>query len=216
MAVMLPLIADSHDVHSSKFNNSPLFINPAMTANFRGNFRFGLIYRNQRSIWVPYKIYSVFGDSKIKFSSMNRTCFGVAIMAYKNNAGDGILQNSLGSISFSATQGFSRFNTFRVSTGFSTGFVNRCVNLTQFVFDVQWNRLYFDPNQSNNEPFTSTSVFAFDFIFGLLIVYDILYNMRAYSGASISHINRPKSTFYNDGNRINRNLIVQGNITLLR
>ena len=198
----------SQDIHFSQFYNALLNVNPALTGVGAAPVRIGLLYRNQwNSISSPYKTYTGFVDGRFTIKGLYRTWFGVGVAAYNDQAGDGVLSNTLASFSLSVTQGFNRDNTFLASMGFSVGLLNRSVQFSNFVFDEQWNGVKFDPNLGSNEPFSSQSVMALDFNFGVNISYAINRNTKVELGTSLHHINRPKTSFYDADNRIDLKLI---------
>ncbi len=203
----------SQDIHFSQFYNSPLIINPALTGNINEEFRAGLNYRNQgESITVPYKTFSVFLDSKLIPNFLRRSEIGIGGLFYNDNAGDGNLQNSTGMLFSSFTKGFNRHNTFLATIGFSVGFFNRSVNFAELTFDNQWNGTSFDPTLLSNEPFKNSSVFAVNFNFGMLISYSFSRKIIAILGASLSHINQPKVSFYESDNRLDQKYIFHGEV----
>ena len=203
----------SQDIHFSQFYNALLNVNPALTGVGAKPARIGLVYRNQwNSISTPYKTYTGFADGRFSIKGLYRTWFGIGVAAYNDQAGDGVLSNTVASVSFSATQGFNRDNTLLVSMGFSLGLLNRSVQFANLVFDEQWNGVKFDPGQGNNEPVGSQSVMAPDFNFGLNISYAIKSGLKLEAGGSLHHINRPKTSFYNADNRIDMKMIAHARV----
>jgi hypothetical protein len=88
-------------------------------------------------------------------------------------------------------------------------FINRSVDIANLVFDEQWDGVKFNPDLSSNENFASQSVFAPEFNFGVSISYDFNTDFRLQTGAAMFHINKPKTSFYDDDNRIDRKIIFQ-------
>jgi len=215
-------ITYSQDIHFSQFKNASQLINPALTGKSitqyidESYFSFGTNFKNQgSSISVPYRTYSAFFDGSVSPRKMKRSLIGFGLVLYNDMAGDASLQNSSGMISLSFTRGFNRFNTFTASLGFSLGFINRSVDITNLVFDNQWNGVIFDPSQSSSENFASNSVFALNFNFGGLVKYKFNNYFYSQIGASLSHINKPKISFYDNDNKINEKLIVHANALIV-
>lgn len=213
---------NGQDIHFSQFSDSPLFTNPALTGNtitqYIDNplYRAGANFKNQgASITAPYRTYSAFFDGSVNPRRLRKSQIGFGVLLYNDKAGDATLQNSTGMLNFSFTRGFNRFNTLTATLGFSIGFINRTVDITKLVFDNQWNGVVFDPLASNNENFSSSSIFAFNFNFGGLIKYKFNKYLYSQIGASLSHINKPKTTFYDSDNRINQKLIVHANALII-
>jgi len=77
-----------------------LTVNPALTGVGATPVRVGLQYRNQwYSVSAPYKTYTGFADGRFTIKGLYRTWFGVGIAAYNDRAGDGVLSNTLASVS---------------------------------------------------------------------------------------------------------------------
>lgn len=216
--VLIGFASTAQDIHFSQFNDSPLTLNPATTAQVPfldigdNMIRAGGNFKNQgASIGVPYRTYSVFIDGSVGLRNMRRGQMGFGLLVYNDNAGDGSLQNSSAMLNASFTLGFNRRNTFRATLGFSIGFINRSVDVTRLVFDNQWNGVIFDPGASSNENFSTNSIFAVNFNFGGMLTYEVNRNLFLQSGASLNHINKPRTSFYDDDNRINQKLIIHAN-----
>ena len=218
LSVIFGLNTFSQDIHFSQFNDSPLTLNPALTGKIlfqdidENIIRAGGNFKNQgASIAAPYRTYAAFVDGSVGLAKLRRSQMGFGLLLYNDNAGDGSLQNTSAMFNASFTLGFNRRNTFRASLGFAVGFINRSVDVTKLVFDNQWNGIVFDPGASSNENFSTNSIFALNFNFGGLIIYEVNQNLIFQVGSSLSHINKPRTSFYDDDNRINQKLIIHAN-----
>jgi type IX secretion system PorP/SprF family membrane protein len=216
--LLLGFSSTAQDIHFSQFNDSPLTLNPATTAQIPfldigdNMIRAGGNFKNQGAgISAPYRTYSAFVDASVGLARLSRGQMGFGLLFYNDNAGDGSLQNSSVMFNASFTLGFNRRNTFRASLGFAVGFINRSVDVTKLVFDNQWNGVIFDPGASSNENFSTNSIFAMNFNFGGLLTYEINRNLFLQAGASLNHINKPRTSFYDDDNRINQKFILHAN-----
>ncbi len=198
----------SQDVHFSQYYNAFQSLNPALTGRTGDVIRMGMLYRNQwSSISTPYKTYTAFAEGRFTTRRLTRTWFGTGVNAYNDHSGDGTLTNNVAVVSFSVTQGFTPYNTFLVSMGFSVGLINRSVDVSNLVFDEQWDGVKFNPDLSSNENFASQSVFAPEFNFGVSVFYEFNNSLQLSAGVSMMHINKPKTSFYDDDNRIDRKII---------
>lgn len=222
LSLTFTLTSYTQDIHFSQFNDSPETINPALTGKIpfqkidENILRIGGNFKNQgASITVPYRTYSAFIDGSFSSNKMRRSQIGLGLLLYNDNAGDGSLQNSSAMFNAAFTRGFNRFNTFQATLGFSIGFINRSVNISNLVFDNQWNGVKFDPEISNNENFSSNSIFSVNFNFGGLISYNMNKSLILRLGSSLNHINKPRTSFYDNDNRINQKLIIHANATIL-
>ncbi len=210
------------DIHFSQFNDAPQITTPALTGQTiitdidSPLLRAGANFKNQgASISDPYRTYSAFFDGSVDVKKLKKSQIGFGVLLYNDKAGDAALQNSSGMLSLSFTRGFNRFNTLTASLGFSIGFINRTVDLSKLVFDNQWNGVIFDPAASNNENFSSSSIFALNFNFGGLIKYKLNNNLYVLAGAGMSHVNKPRTSFYDNDNRINPKLIIHAEALII-
>lgn len=222
LSFLFAVSISAQDIHFSQFYNSPGTLNPALTGKIqiqdidKNLIRIGANFKNQgASITTPYRTYSAFVDGSFSTTKKRKNQIGYGLLLYNDNAGDGSLQNSSAMFNASFTMGFNRFNTFQATLGFSIGFINRSVDISKLVFDNQWNGVIFDPAASNNENFSSTSIFAVNFNFGGLLSYEVSRGLIFQIGASLNHINKPRTSFYDSDNRINQKLIIHSNASIL-
>src|SRR6187399_2750661 len=94
IAILLaPVTALAQDPHFSQFFASPLTLNPAFTGKFDGDFRVAGNYRNQwPSINKAFVTYTASADVSIlknRISEVDQ--FGVGIMGFKDQSGNGVL-----------------------------------------------------------------------------------------------------------------------------
>lgn len=211
--------ASGQDVHYSQFYSTPLYVNPAMTGNHECDFRFGLNYRQQASyLPVPFETYSAFGDTRFypKFLK-RRGWFGLGGNLYYDNAGSGDLKKTQGMLLGAYSQGFNSDNSLYGSLGIGLGLTNRSINYNSFIFDRQWDadNLLFDPAWSSGENFADNSIFYPDFNLGLALHHLVNDNWLYEFGVSMSHINRPKESFFGEDNRVERKLIAHAGVQFL-
>ena len=204
---------NAQDIHFSQFNNTPLIINPALTGYSDYNLRFGLSYRNQgKSISIPYKTYLAFIDASLSPQFLKRGKLGIGGMFYNDRAGDGNLQNTTAMLYTSYSKGFNRYNTFVGTIGIAIGLINKSVNASGLLFGSQWDGTSFDQSLPNNENFVKNSIFSIDFNFGALISYSVSEKFKLHIGSSLSHINKPKVSFFESDNRLEHKIIIHGGL----
>src|SRR5215213_6221041 len=89
----LAILASAQDPNFSQFFASPLTLNPALTGKFDGDFRLAANYRNQwPTINNAFTTYTVSADASIlknRISEIDQ--FGVGIMGFRDQSGNGIL-----------------------------------------------------------------------------------------------------------------------------
>lgn len=198
MALGMQVSAIAQDLHFSQYFNSPLLINPANTGFIPdGDYRLGINYRNQ---WAsvtnnPYKTFSAFGDVQLFGDRMENGWVGLGGALLRDVAGSGNLTSTrgFGSIAYHQAVGLGSL----VSAGFNVGWINKRVDFTKFTFDNQWNGKFFDLNAPSGEGFITNQVSYFSLQAGLNYAYFPNENTYLNAGVSVSNINRPRESFYN-------------------
>ncbi|MCF8302381.1 MAG: PorP/SprF family type IX secretion system membrane protein [Bacteroidales bacterium] len=210
-----PIAGYTQDIHHSQFFNTSPYINPALTGQSTPDLNIGANYRQQgKTASVPYETYTLFAGLSTAPKSIRRSEIGYGLRFYNDDAGQGILKTSSAHLSASFTKGFNRHNTFRGTLGFAVGFINKSVDFAKLTFDDQWDGRQFNPEIPTMEPYKSTSVFALDFNFGGLIAMQFSEEVKASVGTSLSHINRPKVSFYDMDARVERKLIFHTRLSI--
>ncbi len=211
LSVSVITLVNAQDIHYSQFATSPLYINPAQTGNHECDLRAGLNYRQQAgSFTTPYETYSAFLDTRINPRFLkNHSWLGIGGMMHYDNSGDGGLTNIRAMFLSSYSKGFNSDNSAYGSLGASFAYVNKSLNYDKLIFDSQWDpfELEFDPTLSNQEGFSESSIYYFDFNVGLMFSYLVNSKFRYELGGSINHITQPKESFFGEDNKLGRKLI---------
>lgn len=203
--MVVPMISMAQDVHFSQFYAAPMILNPALTADGSQDMRIGVNYRNQwPAIKSTYRTQSAWLDAKINPAFLSKKDWmGIGGYFYNDKAGVGDLSDTKAVFATSYNKGLNRRNTLYFSVGASVGIGNRSVDYTKLLFASQWSAdSGFDPNNPSNEPYRTSSFFYVDFNGGVQLSYQYKKQYRIYGGSSLSHINRPRSSFYEQQSRI--------------
>lgn len=193
----------AQDPSFSQFFASPLNVNPALTANIDGKWRFISNLRNQ---WVgpasPYATGTVSFDTRLLEKKIPEgSTLGAGIMMMYDKALQGALKSSYASLDVSYNITLSEENaTQRLGIGIGAIYGNKRVDFSKLSFGEQFTGYGFDTNLptaeaalSNMKPYLSSSV-------GIL--YSITTdNSNLEFGAAGFHINRPKQSVLNDPNQ---------------
>ncbi len=190
----------AQDLHFSQYFNSPLLVNPANTGfTPDGDYRLGINYRNQ---WAslggnPYKTFSAFGDVQLFGDRLENGWVGVGGALLRDVAGTGNLTSTraFGSVAYHQALGLASL----LSAGFNIGFVSKKVDFNKLTFDNQWNGKFFDISAPSGEGFITNQVNYFTLQAGLNYAYYPNDNTYLNAGISVSHINRPKESFFTAG-----------------
>lgn len=196
-------MAVAQDPSFSQFFSSPMNVNPALTANIDGKWRFISNLRNQ---WVgpasPYATGTASFESRIMENKISEgTTFGVGGMMMYDKAMQGALKSSYASLNVSYNITLVEENaTQRLGIGIGGIYGNKRVDFSKLNFGEQFTGYGFDTNLptaeaalANMKPYFSSSV-------GIL--YSITTdNSNLEFGASGFHMNRPKQSVLNDPNQ---------------
>jgi len=190
--------AYSQDIHFSMFNTCPLFLNPANTGNFTGDWRIAGNFRNQWSaLSIPYNTASISFDKH--FYVLKQKIGGGAIFINDQSGSLGLSANK-----FYGSAGYSRIiNNHVLTVGLQLGFVYKSLNFEELTLPSQWNTStgQYDPDFPSNETNMGEKVTYLDVNLGLMWKKKInIFEPEA--GISLNHINFPKESFFDAKERL--------------
>ncbi|MGB0404343.1 MAG: PorP/SprF family type IX secretion system membrane protein [Salibacteraceae bacterium] len=180
------------DVHFSQFLYSPFTINPALTGNFDGRYRFGFNYKQQwRSISAPFRTTALWADSR-QFLNLEKTNAGIHF--YYDMAGT----SEYNTLSFSIPLSFQVFTSgnkkHSINLGVQPSFISQSINRDKLTSDAQWNGNKFDPNAPINEDISFESANSIDLALG--VSYRLTKNKwDVTTGFSVYNLITPKTPF---------------------
>ena len=200
----------AQDLHFSQYFNTPLLVNPANTGFApEVDWRAGVNYRNQYSSLTsnPYKTMSAWGDAQVFNNRFDNGWMGIGGAVMKDVAGAGNLSSTraYGSVAYHQLVGMASL----LSIGFNVGYITKKVDFTKLTFDNQWNGQFFDVTIPSGENFAYSQVGYVDLQTGLNYAYFPNNNTYLNAGFSLSHINRPKESFFSNSNNIDARLAVR-------
>ncbi|HSN08746.1 MAG TPA: PorP/SprF family type IX secretion system membrane protein, partial [Hanamia sp.] len=189
------------DLHFSQFFNNPLLTNPANTGFIPdADYRLGASYRNQYSniMAVPYKTMSIYGDAQVFRDRIENGWMGLGGVILRDVAGSGSLTSTkiYGSIAYHQMLGESSLLT----AGFNVGWANKRIDQSKLTFPDQFDGKFFDASLPTSVQLLNNSVSYFDMQVGINYAYFPTKDIYINAGYSIHHVNRPKETFFSDGN----------------
>lgn len=189
------------DPHLSQYFSAPLQLNPALTGNIDGEYRFQFAYRNQ---WwqnsFPYVSSIASSDFQIlknRLSGVGK--LGIGLSVSRDASLSGAMKNSKIMLSTAYQQILDEDGFHSIGIGFQGGYYEKRINLNQIEFESQFTGDQFDLSINNNEQLSSYSQNIFDLNAGLLYSFfngDNSFNL----GFSFNNVLRPKFSFYLDSN----------------
>ncbi|GGH06109.1 PorP/SprF family type IX secretion system membrane protein [Mucilaginibacter phyllosphaerae] len=179
------LPASAQDHMYSQFFNSPVYLNPALNGQFKGDLRMNLIYRNQYtsvpgglsylSASIDYNVPQFGGGIGLLFT---RSSEGYAYLNKNNIAG--IYSYSVGS------------EDYVLSFGLQAGVTNRSVDFSKLAFGDQIDpRLGYIPgSETGADKPAFNNKFYFDAGAGINLT------LKSFNiGGAAQHVNRPNESF---------------------
>tara|TARA_Y100001933_G_C19004807_1_gene566115 strand:+ start:2294 stop:3316 length:1023 start_codon:yes stop_codon:yes gene_type:complete len=188
----------AQDIHFSQYNDLPLALNPSLAGNMDGTMRTGTLYRNQwNSVSVPFESIALYTDFKSSPEFLRDQNIGLGIQILNDQSGNGGLNenvfNFCGSYHYFLTQKENQLFT----AGLSLGGFQKSIDINKLNFE---NQFQFETANfgsiSSNEILENNFLINFDLGLGASWTYYSENGHQALAGFSISHLNRPNSSFY--------------------
>ncbi|MXV13862.1 type IX secretion system membrane protein PorP/SprF [Pedobacter sp. HMF7056] len=177
--------SEAQDHIYSQFFNEPVYLNPALNGQFKGDLRVNMIYRNQ---WTNSPAQLSYFTASLDYQ-IPAFAGGVGLMVTHSAEGSAYLtkNNISGIYSYSVgTQDYV------LSFGVQAGLTNRKIDYNRIIFADQIDpRLGYDPGlPTAAEPPAFNSRYMFDAGAGMnLVVRNFM------TGYSLQHINKPDESF---------------------
>lgn len=218
--ILIYAICIAQDIHFSQFTETPLILNPALTAG-KEDLRGILNYKNQwASVSSPYKTFGASFDFNFHqlgwerkknltgiFSRSVKNS-GLGLFFYKDQAGTSKWSTTQFGVTLSTAVKINSYNRFFF--GLLGGYNQHSIDFSKLTWNSQYNGMAYDPNLATGESFTSNSFGHFDFALGLnwLLVKEessINANNESFGnfGLSVSHFNRPDYEFISEDEKLN-------------
>lgn len=189
----------AQDPHFSQFYNAPMQLNPAMAGLVGGDFRAAMNYRSQwSSIATPFQTMAASVDMKMLGHLTKKDIFGVGVSVLNDVAGQSDLQNTQVGLSFAYHKDMTGKRNNFVGIGAQYVFVQQSLDFTKLLFESQFNGEFLDPDIASGENLSVNTFEYYDFNAGISWAYTPSRFKSYYAGASISHLNQPKVSFFND------------------
>ncbi|MBN8702027.1 MAG: PorP/SprF family type IX secretion system membrane protein [Bacteroidetes bacterium] len=195
----------AQDIHFSQYLQSPLTMNPSM-AGASKDIQVIVNYKDQwRSVASPYKTYAVSADGKYSRKGWEKGFLGYGINVFRDVAGDANMGTTQANISAAYHVYTSAKST--LGAGLQAGFGQKSIDFSKLQWGNQYDGSKYDPNLPTGEPVGSSSFIYPDFGAGVVWNYGTSQRtissndgIKASIGASIYHVNKPRTSFYSAAN----------------
>lgn len=201
-AVITAFSGRTQDAHLSMYDAAPLFLNPAMTGVFEGNWR---IHTQLRTQWksVNYKPYN---SALISLDApKGKWGFGGQIMNFRAGIGNYNAFQALGSVAY--TTPIDKQKKHNISFGIQAGIGQKSIEYQLLTYDNQYttaNGGGFDQTISSNENFSGQSIIVPVTNAGLLYFFAKQESrFNPFVGVSAFNLIQPKESFFANDNNLN-------------
>ncbi|MFA5781552.1 MAG: PorP/SprF family type IX secretion system membrane protein [Bacteroidales bacterium] len=210
---ILHLTSFAQDIHFSQFYSSPLYLNPAMTGVFDGNYRVATSYRGQwASIANPYKTFSASLDMGL-LRGEKKNGLGTGIYFYNDKAGASAMGKTLVGLSVAYNAELNQENL--LSAGIMTAYVQRFISSDNLKWVNQFDGVNYNQNIPSGEQNLINNITYYDLGGGFLWTYmpSANPNIKGNAGFAFFHLNRPNESYYiSASNPLSPKYILHGEI----
>lgn len=177
----------AQDVIFTQWENMPIYFNPSLTGNFKGNIRLRTKYRDQWRALLGKNAFNTSAASfEYKFNEGSKRKLSLGMHALLDNAGQSLSTNSYNlSTSISQNLGDTKDAHHNISLGFNLGVVTKKL-------DLEWS--------PGTEPEDFKSKISYpDFSSGINWQYISQNRFQFQLGSGIAHLNKPNVSFFETG-----------------
>ncbi len=185
-------VLKAQDPQFSQFNANPLFLNPALTGFFDGDYRLIANYRSQwGSFTNTYRTAAASAEISMFKGRLKDDNFAIGMHFYNDAAGTAAFGTNQLTLSFGYRKQLGRKVKHTLGIGAQFNMIGQSIDTEELIFDNQYNGIEVDPDLLSGESVASGSGLKPDASVGLL--YQIMPNKYAnvYFGAAYSHILQP-------------------------
>ena len=186
----------AQDLHYTQYDFAPLYLNPAQTGLFNGDYRFVANMRDQWfSVPVPYFTMSGSFDARILPDRLDKNVLSAGGLFHYDRAGDSRL--SLTNLLFNVSYHQQISKGLFLGAGIQTGFGQRRFRRDLMTFDDQFNGDVFDVGivSADISNLNRTVLSYMEIGGGLNLRYQKSSRTWLNSGLAFVHLNSPKQSF---------------------
>lgn len=193
--------SQAQDAHLSLYDAAPLYLNPAMTGAFQGDWRLHAQYRTQWKA-VNFKPYT---SALVSYDvSHKKWGFGAQLSNFR--AGIGNYNAFQGSLSAAYTTSIDRHKNHNLSFGVQAGLTQKTLEYQLLTFNNQYttnNGGEFNTSLSSNENFGGQSLIVPVANAGILYFFAKQESrINPFIGVSAFNLTQPQETFFDFDNRL--------------
>ncbi len=188
------LSSQAQDIHFSQFYMNPVYLNPALTGDFDGDWRFTANQRSQwRAVSRPFNTMAISAENR---EGLILPGLYHAVNIFHDAAGDGNYRTIEMNLSSSYQRFLDMDSIHSVTAGLQVGFNHKRIDFSQFSFDDQFNGIYYDPDLPTIEALTTTSRTGLNLSIGAIYTYQPEARKKITAGLAWFNLPQAKQSFY--------------------
>jgi type IX secretion system PorP/SprF family membrane protein len=192
--IVLAFTSKAQDIHFSQYYMNPIYLNPALTGNFEGDWRFT---GNQKSQWRSVsRPYNTFGLSAENKEQLLLPGLYHAFNFYHDAAGDGDFKT----IEFNITNAYEYFidndSVHSITAGLQIGLNHKNIDFAKLNFDSQFDGYTFDASLPSNEVFNLESFTNLNLAIGAIYKYKPTKRKEITAGIGLFNMTTPNQSFF--------------------
>lgn len=194
--LFLASITFGQDIHFSQFDKAPTSLNPAMTGDYEGQWRFSA---NQRSQWRSVsRSFNTFG-----FAGENREQLLLKNLYHGANymndvAGDGDYRTHEFNITNAYELVLGKDSSKSVTAGLQLGINHKTIDFDAFKYDAQFDGYKYDANLPSNETFLNERYTNLNVGIGFLFKQIVNSKLSFEAGLAGYNLLKQKQGFFGD------------------
>lgn len=191
--------SSAQDIHFTQFYETNMLRNPGLVGIYNGDYRFGLMYRNQwSSISAPFQ--TAMGSAELKKQiGESQDYIGFGVQGYYDKTGSISLATMSANAAVSYIKNLNEEHGTFFSVGLMGGYLQRSYDPSKMTFGNQYTSgIGYDPTKTSGENLPSPKVSQMDFGLGANYTSNVgADNKTNYSvGVAGFHLTRPENNFY--------------------
>ncbi len=192
--------ATAQDIHFSQFYETSILRNPSLTGLFTGDYKVGVVYRNQwSSISKPFQTALANVEARIPINEVN-DYLSIGVLGYYDRAGSINLKTTSVYPAINYNKSLEDGHNSYLSVGFTAGYIQRSFDPTRATFNNQYMNNSFNPSNPSGENMGNPTINYWDMGAGVTFSSSANSEENALNyviGAGAYHIMKPKTSFYN-------------------